>query len=104
MVGEIHLARIAFTDGSAVKLRPVLLLKANSFQDAVFLPLTSNINTKGIVVDNTHLQDGYLPKISVVVYEKPGEIATFLLQKKIDTLNKNTHEQIIQALISFLET
>ncbi len=104
MVGEIHLANIYFTDSSAAKIRPVLLLKANSFNDAVYLPLTSNLLTNGIHIDNNSLKDGYLPKTSVVVYEKPGVIATSLLLKKIATLDTKVNKQIIAELVNFIQS
>ena len=103
MVGEIHLATIVFTDASAAKVRPVLLLKLNSFNDWLYLPLTSNLLAKGITVNNACLQEGYLPKASVVVYEKVGVIAASLLVRKIATVNKAIVEQIIQELVSFLQ-
>ncbi len=62
MVGEIYLANIHFTNAVTAKVRPVLLLKANSFKDMLYLPLTSNIHIKGISIDNNHLETGYLPK------------------------------------------
>ncbi len=51
MVGEIHLANIYFTDASIAKVRPVLLLKPNSFSDVLYMPLTSNSGTKGTAHD-----------------------------------------------------
>lgn len=103
MVGEIHLATIYFTDASAAKVRPVLLLKQNSFNDAVYLPLTTNLNAAGITINNQNLQEGFLPKTSVVVYEKIGVIATSLLVRKIATVDKNTFEQIVRKLVSFIQ-
>ncbi|MFT4154111.1 type II toxin-antitoxin system PemK/MazF family toxin [Parafilimonas sp.] len=103
MVGEIYLANIYFTNAAASKVRPVLLLKSNSFGDVLYLPLTSNTNTKGISINNTHLKDGYLPKVSVIVYEKIGVIAQLLLIRKIATLNQNTYKQIMAELVRFLQ-
>ena len=103
MVGEIHLANIYFTDATTAKVRPVLLLKPNSFNDLLYFPLTSNTGTKGISIANNDLQDGYLPKISIVVYEKIGVISTTLLIKKIATLKSNTYRQIINELVKFLQ-
>jgi len=103
MVGEIHIANIYFTDASAGKIRPVLLLKANSFNDVLYMPLTSNTSTKGIMIDNSALKEGYIPKTSVIVYEKPGVIAASLLIKKIGTLNQTTYLKIINELIQFLQ-
>ena len=104
MVGEIYLANIYFTNASATKVRPVLLLKQNSFNDFLYLPLTSYIAVKGINIDNSNLQDGYLPKLSIAVYEKISVIAPALLIKKIATLNSNTFEEVIKQLIIFLES
>ena len=103
MVGEIHLASISFTDSSASKIRPVLLLKSNSFNDLLFLPLTSNLNTKGIQIDNRNLKEGNLPKASVVVYEKPGVISSSLLLRKIGTLQTEVYKTIIADLVKFLQ-
>ena len=104
MVGEIHLAKIYFTDASDAKIRPVLLLRANSFSDVIYLPLTTNMLIKGVSIDNDQLTDGYLPKTSIVVYEKPGVIAATLLIKKIRTLNMVVYRNIIDKLIDFLKT
>jgi hypothetical protein len=104
MVGEIHLANIYFTDASMAKVRPVMLLKANSFNDALYLPITSNLLTKGVPIDNSSLKEGYLPKASVVVYEKPGVIATSLLIRKIGVLQLNVSTKIITELVDFLQS
>jgi len=103
MVGEIYLANIFFTNAAASKVRPVLLLKPNSFNDILYLPLTSNTATNGINIDNSNLEDGYLPKISVVVYEKISVIAPTLLIKKIATIDQATYTQIISELVQFLQ-
>ncbi|HEX8316261.1 MAG TPA: type II toxin-antitoxin system PemK/MazF family toxin [Flavisolibacter sp.] len=102
MVGEIHLANIYFTNAASAKVRPVLLLKPNSFNDVLYLPLISNTGTKGVSIDNTDLKDGYLPKVSVVVYEKIGVIATSLLIKKIATLKTDTYNRVLYELVNFL--
>lgn len=104
MVGEIHLANIHFTDATTAKVRPVLLLKPNSFNDVLYLPLTSNTNTKGISIDNSHLRNGYLPKVSIVVYEKIGVLAKSLLIKRIATLDNSTYRKIVDELIKFLRS
>ena len=103
MVGEIHLANIYFTNSAAAKVRPILLLKSNSFDDAVYLPLTSNMSTIGVSIDSNDLTDGFLPKTSVVVYEKPGVIAPALLIKKIGTIQADTYMRVIGELTKFLQ-
>ena len=103
MVAEIHLAKIYFTDASNVKVRPILLLKLNSFNDLLYMPLTSNLNIKGISISTIDLQEGYLPKTSIVVYEKIGVISTHLLIKKIGTLEINVFKKIVNELVQFLQ-
>jgi len=103
MVAEIHLANIYFTDVSASKIRPILLLKVNSFGDVLYLPLTTNIMVNGFKIDSSNLREGLLPKTSVVVHEKPGVIAKSLLIKKIGTLHAETHGEVMKALVDFIQ-
>ena len=103
MVAEIHLAKIYFTDASNYKVRPVLLLKSNSFNDLLYLPLTTNININGITISNIDLKDGYLPKTSIVVFEKIGVLSPNLLIKKIATLEATSFNKIVNELIRFLQ-
>ncbi|MFT4205415.1 MAG: type II toxin-antitoxin system PemK/MazF family toxin [Chitinophagaceae bacterium] len=103
MVGAIYLANIYFTDAAASKVRPILLLRPNSFGDMLYMPLTSNVATKGISIDNGHLSNGYLPKASVIVYEKIGVISTVLLIKRIGTLHNAIYREVVAELVQFLQ-
>lgn len=103
MVGTIHLANIFFTDAASSKIRPVLLLKSNSFSDYLFMPLTSNLRTKGISINNSNLSFGHLPKASVIVFEKPGVIATSRLIKKIGSLKADSYKNVVEAFIEFIQ-
>ncbi len=82
---------------------PILLIKTNSFNDILYLPLTSNISTKGITINNSHLLDRFLPKSSVVVFEKPGVIATSLLIKKLGTLKTNMYREVLNEFVRFIQ-
>lgn len=103
MVGEIYIANIPFTDATVSKIRPVLLIKTNSFNDILYMPLTTNTSVKGFKIDNIHLQEGYLPKPSVVIYEKIGVIATSLLVKKIGLMDSNIYKEILYRFIQFVQ-
>lgn len=70
MVGDIHLVPVSFSGHSGVKVRPVLLLKRNSYGDALFVPLTTNLTVGSVRIDSSHLTSGSLLKPSVVVVEK----------------------------------
>lgn len=103
MVGEIYLANINFTNAASSKVRPVLLIKANSFNDMVYLPLTTNISTPGYKIDNQSLREGFLPQSSIVVIEKPGVISLSLLIRKIGKVESGIYKIIIKELVDFLE-
>ena len=103
MVGLIYLSNIYFTDASAAKARPILLLRRNSFNDILYMPLTSNTNTKGIKINNSNLAEGFLPKTSVIVFEKPGVIATSMLIKKIGTLKTDIYQEVIDEFVRFIQ-
>ena len=103
MVAEIYLASIYFTDASRSKVRPILILKYNSFSDLLYMPITSNLNIKGVRITNTNLSEGFLPKDSVVVYEKIGVIAPELILKKIGVLEKSMFQNILDELIEFFQ-
>ncbi|HSV09344.1 MAG TPA: type II toxin-antitoxin system PemK/MazF family toxin [Hanamia sp.] len=103
MVAEIHLAKIYFTDASNFKVRPVLLLKLNSFNDWLYMPLTSNLNINGVIINEANLQEGYLPKISVIVYQKLSVISSGLLIKKIGTLENESFQNVISEFIRFIQ-
>ena len=56
MVRGIYLENIVFKDKKASKIRPILVIKQNSYKDLIFLPLTTNLKTKGIEIDNDDLE------------------------------------------------
>ena len=104
MVNEIYLAGIRFSDNSASKVRPVLIIKQNSFGDFIFLPLTTNLQLKGFEINNSNLSNGYLPKTSLIIYEKPGVIAPELLIKSLGVLEINSFKKVKSLLIEFLNS
>lgn len=103
MVEEIHLAKIYFTDASSAKIRPILLLKINSFNDILYMPLTSNLTVDGISISPADLQDGYLPKTSIIVYEKISVISPHLLIKKSGIPEVNIFKKVVNKLIDFIQ-
>ena len=69
MVGEIHLAKIYFTDLSEYKIRPVLVIKLLE-DDCICLQLTTQFKNKKITLSNSDLKDGELKKDSLIVVPK----------------------------------
>ena len=104
MVRSIFLARIHFTDESGSKLRPILLIKKNSYGDYLFFPLTSNVKSEGVLIDNNNIEKGYLPKQSKIIIEKIGIIAPDLLIKRVAIINQNTFNSVLDHFINFFKS
>lgn len=102
MVRDIYLAKVLFTDDTGYKIRPILLIKENSFGDYIFLPLTTNLNITGKLVNQSNIETGVLPKESVIVTEKISVISPTLLTKQIASVNRETYIQIMNDVMAFL--
>ncbi len=92
--GDICLVQYPFTDGSAAKVRPVLVISANSFntgQDVVVAPISSAIDSAdkfsiAIAKESPHFARSGLKYPSCVKCTKPLTIAKRLLMRKLGTL------------------
>jgi|688.fasta_scaffold716586_2 mRNA interferase MazF len=95
MVGEIHLAKIYFTDLSAYKIRPVLILKAMD-EDYICLQISSQIKSDRIIITNSDMVDGQLKKESVVVVPKNFTLHKSIFSKYIGKINNDLFTTIFQ--------
>jgi len=72
--GDIVLIPIPFTDLSASKKRPVLVISNDTYnassQDMIVVAITSNLIQPGISVTTADLTQGQLPKPSVIRSDK----------------------------------
>jgi mRNA interferase MazF len=103
MVGKILLAKIYFTDRMDYKVRPILIIKEYLDEDLLFLPLTTNLNLNGVLIENNDLEDGYLRKPSVIIIPKIGIIHKSLILKKIGKLKKRLFQQIMERVCMDME-
>jgi len=103
VIKDIYLAKIHFTNESGAKIRPVLLIRKNSFGDYVFLPLTSNLESKGVVLESTDTEHRSLPKKSVVLTEKISIISPSLLLRKIGAVKENIFKRIVDNVCEFIQ-
>lgn len=67
------------------------------------MPLTTNLNIKGVLINNSDLQEGFLPKSSIVVYEKIGVISHDLVIKKMGTLERVVFLKILKEFVQFVQ-
>ena len=102
MVKEIHLAEVFFTDQISSKIRPILIIKQNSFGDYIYLPLTTNLEINGFKIKPEWMINGNLPKTSNVIYEKIGVIHRNSIRKFIASISDQNYKEIIGKLIEFL--
>lgn len=93
MVGTIYLARIYFTDMSAYKIRPVIVIK-HFGEDCMCLPLTSKSEHHGIEVTNRDVTQGSLKKDSLVIFPKSFTLHNSILIKQVATVSSEKYSDI----------
>ena len=104
MVGTIYLAKIYFTNGVEYKLRPILIIKKNSFGDYIYIPFTTNPqNENSIKFTTNDLESGKFNKISYLIIDKTCTIQENLLDRKIATINKTKLNEILQNYCNYLK-
>ncbi len=103
MVGSIYLAKIYFTDGIKFKLRPILIIKENSFGDYIYIPFTTNSkNTNSIKFTNDFLANGNFNKESYLIIDKTCTISSVLLDRKVAQIKENSLFEVYDKYCSFL--
>jgi len=96
MVRKLYLAKIFFTDLLNYKLRPVLLIKEYKDEDFLYLPLTTNLELKGININNGDLEKGLLKQTSVVIVPKIGILHKNFLVKEIGIVKKDIFGKVMK--------
>jgi len=67
MVGDIYFIEMPYSNFRQFKGRPVLLFKVIDNNDMLILPLTTNLQRDGVVINNNDIEKGSLKKESVVI-------------------------------------
>ncbi len=98
MVGKLFIARIYFTNMSDYKIRPILAIKEYLDNDLLYLPLTTNLDTTGILLDNSDIEIGYLKEPSVIAIPKIGILHKSLILKEIAKLKQVVLSQIMEKI------
>ncbi len=104
MVKNIYFTNIAYSNFKQLKGRPILLFKELE-NDFLFLPLTSNLQRDGIVLNNDDLIDGELKKESVIIVPKISAIDKNIIlnSKFIGTLKNSKFDELLLKLCASLE-
>jgi mRNA interferase MazF len=102
--GEIVLIPVPFSNLTSVKRRPVLVLSNNAYNkssiDMIVVAITSNLSQKGMQISNDDLENGILPKISVIKVDKIYTLEQGIAIKKIGKLKNKT---LIDVFNNFVE-
>jgi len=103
MVKSIYFIEIPYSNFEKIKGRPILIFKELE-NDYLFLPLTTNLSRKGVILTNKDLIKGNLRKKSVVIVPKISAIDKKLVEnsKFIATIKNEKFLEIIKFLCNEL--
>lgn len=96
--GEIVLIPVPFTDLSATKKRPVMIISNDAYnntnQDILVAAVTSNLIKPGISITFTDMVQGRLPKPSVIRSDKLYTLNQGIVIKSIGRV----YEQVLDSV------
>lgn len=103
-VGDVVFVRFPFSDLSASKKRPALVLACLDRNDLILCQITSKAyaDLHAIKVKEEDFQQGALIKVS---YVRPSKLFTAnesILAKKVGTLNKDAHQSVVHKVIQLI--
>lgn len=106
--GEIAIVPFPFTDLSAVKQRPVLILSNQAYnqssEDLITCGITSNLKDAphSVMIDATGIETGNIPKISRIKADKLFTINKSLIRKKIAKVNNRIMKEVREELLRLI--
>ncbi len=106
--GDIIIVPFPFSNLSSIKQRPVIVLsktKDNEVsEDIITCGITSNLRgiKHSILIDNSNLEEGKIPKESRVKVDKIFTIEKSIIKKRIARLNKETFEKVKSEFINLV--
>ena len=104
MVGKIYLAKIYFTNGENYKIRPILILKENSFKDFIYIPFTTeSSNIYSLKFSTNDLKTGTFRKTSYLIIDKTCSIQSTLLTKEIGQISDKKLKEVFNLYCDFLK-
>ena len=100
MVGSIYFISMPYSDFKTAKGRLVLVFKTIDKNDLLVLPLTTNLEREGILINNEDICDGSLKKESVIIVPKLTAIDASLIlgSRFIASLHEKSFEKVKKEL------
>ena len=105
---DIVLVPVPFTDLTATKRRPVLVLSKTAHnrkaRDVVVAAITSNLTVGGggMVITAADLAEGMLPADSLVKVDKIYTLSKSIIVKRYGRLNEASFQKVLTALDALL--
>lgn len=102
--GDILLIPIPFSDLTASKRRPVLVLSNSEYnyktEDIIVVAITSNLQSKdySILFTNNDLSEGSLKVTSCIRTDKIYTLSKYIVVKKIGRVKKEIIDKVIKQL------
>jgi len=100
VVGGIYFITMPYSDFKNTKGRPVLVFKTIDKNDFLVLPLTTNLQREGIIINNEDIYDGSLKKESVIIVLKLTAIDASLIlgSRFIASLKEKSFDRVKKEL------
>ncbi len=106
--GDILIVPFPFSDLSAVKQRPVLVLSKNEYhkntEDIITCGITSNLKDleNSVLIEKSNLLTGELPVTSRIKVDKLFTLEKSIIKKRIGKINKDTFEKVKKELVNLI--
>lgn len=106
--GEIVIVPFPFSDLSSIKQRPVLILSNDEYnakgEDIVTCGITSNLGNAehSVLIDNTLLAKGRLPKKSRIKVDKLFTLEKRLVRERIARLQDSVLKRVKEELLKVM--
>lgn len=98
---DIILIPFSYSDLTGAKQRPALIISnniVNKTEDRICCLITSNPTAEGVKIEKSSFENGFLPFQSRVKPHRLFTINKSIVRKKLCTVTKKFHEEIIKEL------
>lgn len=108
---DIYLVPIPFSDLSAVKRRPVLVISHDRYNedhpDCLVMAITSKLNSRhkySLLFSNEDLSEGLLPRKSQIRADKVYSVHQKILMRRFGTLSELAYTKVTALLQELIAT
>lgn len=94
--GDIVLVPFPYTDLSATKTRPALIISKTKYpEDVILVAITSKKNESGLQIEDADLANGLLPLISFIRIDKVVTLKKSIIKKRVAILKPGACSKIV---------